>query len=61
MKGVLFLLLGRHGQGSIGGRQWQGEERSKEGDDLSQRQTILPQAPFQFVEFLRRRLLAVEA
>jgi hypothetical protein len=31
VQGPLLLLLGRQGQGGILGRQWEGEQRSKEG------------------------------
>ena len=41
LEGLLLLLLGRHGQGSIVGRQRQGQEGGKEGQSLGQRQAIL--------------------
>jgi hypothetical protein len=60
LQGPLLLLLGRQQQGRIRGRQWEGEQRRKEGYGLGQRQAILHQEALEFAEFLRRGLLPLE-
>jgi hypothetical protein len=61
LQGLLLLLRGRHGQGSIVGAQRQGEEGGKEGDRFCERQAILHQEPLQFAELLLRGFLVLEA
>ena len=61
LEGLLLLRLGRHGQGGIIRRQWQGEEDGKERHGLRQWQAILHQEALQFAQFLLGGLLALKA
>jgi hypothetical protein len=58
---VLLLLLGSEGQGGIVGRQGEGEQGSKEGEGLCEREAILHQKPLELAQLLRRWLLPLEA
>ena len=51
LQGLLLLLLGREGQGSVVGGQRQGKEGGKEGHGLCQRQAILLQDPSSLLSF----------
>jgi hypothetical protein len=61
VQGLLLLLSGRSGQGSIALGQWEGEEGGKERHSLCQRQAILHHEPLQFAKLLVGGLLPVEA
>jgi hypothetical protein len=60
VEGLLLLLLGRYGQGSIVSGQWKREERGKERYRFCEWQAILHHESLQFAELLLWGLVPVE-